>query len=568
MEALRDISRQPLVLHGSAYALLAGIHWSLVWCMRYPTIFYDEAIYLGFARYFAGVSHVLNLTGGASGHFGYALLLAPAFKLAPGFHEQYLLALCINGLLMSTSYLSLYYLISRMTVLPRNAAIAIAFATCLYPSFFLFSKFVVTENAFVPVFLLVPVSLLRLLEGPTIGKAALAGGAAGAAYVVHSRGSSVLLGGAVLLVVLVLLRRMPWHLAALALAIMAGAYTLTNRENLRLLDLGYSGTGLPQSGAALAYLKSPSGRYAAFEVLAGEIVYLLQATYCLFFAGWAGMIVQAWRLPGRASRGSRIAVTVFLVAAGISIACGAAIFIGSQDPFHRADHLLIGRYNEGAAAIFIAFALALVWRAASDRGARWLLIQCYAAGAVTLVCLTLVLPAHPERLAISSVNSLANVPLIQLVGGTDLRRATLAALAISACLILVFLYKRLLAIGFLAALFLLSGLRTFGLAYSQRMLPWNARPTRLAGVIARSGATGTVDYDMSAWSPSCYASYQLELPGARFDQFRSAQGGTPKSGVVIAGEQWKDGPRLGFTKVDHESSADQALWVRASRRDP
>src|SRR5215469_5332674 len=92
-------TRHPLVLHSCAYVLLVLLHLTLATRMRYPTVFYDEGTYLGYARYLAGTQHSLNMAGGAAGaHYGYPLLLVPAFLLSSTFYSQYHLVLAINGL--------------------------------------------------------------------------------------------------------------------------------------------------------------------------------------------------------------------------------------------------------------------------------------------------------------------------------------------------------------------------------------------------------------------------------------------------------------------------------------
>ena len=223
-------NRRPWIIHVSAYLLLLVIHLTFAAQMRYPTVFYDEIVYLGFARYFSGVEHIVNLAGGGMGHFGYALFLMPAFWTASTFYYQYHLVLAINALLMSSVYLSLYFLLSRLTRLPRLACVAIAFITGLYPSFILFTNFAVADNVFVPLYLLVLVALYQLLETQTYWAATLLGLAGGMSYMAHTRGSSVLLAAATIIIILAAGGRLPRRPALVSLAILAVFYFATQRE--------------------------------------------------------------------------------------------------------------------------------------------------------------------------------------------------------------------------------------------------------------------------------------------------------------------------------------------------
>jgi hypothetical protein len=554
-----EIARKPVVLHGSAYAFLVGIHLAMAFCMRYPTVFYDECVYLGFARYFAGVSHVPNLTGGAYGHFGYALLLAPAFWVSPVFYHQFQAALFINAILISASYFGLYYLLSRLTDLPPRASAAVAFTTCLYPSFLRFSNHAITENAFIPAYLLAVVCLLRLVERPGFARAILAGCAAGMTYTIHSRGLAVVVGAALLLTALAARRRLPWRYVAAALLVLSCVYAATNRESVHLQALGYHGGGLTQVGALTAYFKTPAGFRAFLMVLVGELVYLLQATYCLYFAGIAYMVALAWKSSGGAGRTARMAISVFLLAVWVEIDVGAAVFIAPQDIYHRSDHLLIGRYTEGVVAVLIAFSLALVWRAASDSRVRRMFGVGMVAGATVLVIGTVIVSPLAPFLNVN-INSLSNLPIIWLSGGRSLLRATLLALMGAGAVAAVLWLKRRWAVVLVASLFLGGGAYIFKKVTSQRMTPPGAHSSTLISALRATQAVA-IDYDMSAWHGFCYSSYQLLLPQTYFSQFDSARGETPKAAVVIASESWKDAARLGYAYVNREPVPDQALWV-------
>ena len=123
--------------------------------MRYPTVVYDELVYVGFARFFSGTAEMPNLYGGVYGHFGYSLLIAPLYLFRTGFPWQYHATLLLNSLCMSAMYFPLFGLLSRIFPSPRRVLIAAAAITALYPPYLLISNYVVAENLFIPLYLTV-----------------------------------------------------------------------------------------------------------------------------------------------------------------------------------------------------------------------------------------------------------------------------------------------------------------------------------------------------------------------------------------------------------------------------
>lgn len=552
------VACRPLAVHASIYFVLVLMHLAVAAQMRYPTVFYDEGAYLGYARYLAGAHHSVNLAGGAGGgHFGYALLLAPAFLLASTFYYQYHLALIINSLLMSGIYFSLYFLLSRLTHLGRSPCIGIAFITCLYPSFLLFPNFVIADNAFIPIYLLVLVALYLLLDTETYWSSILFGGSAGLAYMVHNRGGSVLATAAAFVVILAICKRLPYRLSAISLALMAAFYVATDHG---IAAMGAAnGTPPPPASSIVHLLLNGSGFGAFLLVFIGQIVYLCQTTFCLYFAGWR----MLWATDLEESPRVGSIVIGFVAVTATVIGVGAALFISTQDPFSRPDHMLIGRYNEGTLAIVLALSFALLYQAAHDAHWRRVLAWWMGGSALVLCMGTMVVGPSMHNVGMCSVNSLSNMALIGILHASDISRVSLLVLPLSAMVLLGTRRRAWAGLGLTGIFFSLSGAYVFVFWYSQRPMAPGSNPARLAPLLSKIGkATDTVSYDMSVWSPFFYSTYQLLAP-EQFEQFRSDRSETPRSAMVIAGSKWKDAARLGYLFVDSETMTDNALWVNS-----
>jgi hypothetical protein len=98
----KRIARSPLIVPSGVYAALVLLHLLAAFQVRYPTIFHDDFVCLGFGRFFSGTFSLPNVLGGGYGHFGSALPTVPAFLLSSSFPDQFLLVLVINSLLIST----------------------------------------------------------------------------------------------------------------------------------------------------------------------------------------------------------------------------------------------------------------------------------------------------------------------------------------------------------------------------------------------------------------------------------------------------------------------------------
>lgn len=554
---LNQLVRRPLMIHSGVYAALVLLHLLFALQVRYPTVFYDEIVYLGFARFFSGASWLPNLIGGGYGHFGYGLLTVPAFLVSSSFPDQFRLVLVINSVLISTCYLSLFFLLSRLTEIPRRAATLIAVVICLYPSYLLFPNFAISENAFIPLYLLVLVALVLFLEKPVLRNAALLGCSAGLCYMMHSRGLSVLLATGILAMALTLRRRVPSLAAAVVLLLLAGFYLVTRQGLSHIVALTHG--AIPAPWASLAPLGSWEGWKAFLLAFTGEVVYLAQTTVCLYFAGLACILADLGTAV-RDSRRTSPPVLAFIVVTVVAVAVGSAVFVAPQDIYSRPDHLMAGRYNEGAAPIVLAFSLVLLYRATREEAWNQKLRRTVCMTALALCGATLLVAPHVRNLGMCSINALGTVAFVDGLRTTEISRVTLLAVILTGTLFALHRKYGLKAVGFLAALFVLNGFSVFWLHYRQAV-PRDFHPAALTKLLPKLDSVREISYDMSVWHPFLYSSYQLMAPRLRFVQFASAKGETPVSPVAIAGRNWKDAAALGYRYVAGETIADNSLWV-------
>lgn len=111
-----------------------------------PLIFADEAGYIGNARYLAGGLPIQMLKAGAY-YPGYSLLLTPLFWLGLSAPQTYRAILILNGLLISTTFISLIFWIRWVLADTSKHGYGIALAASVYPTFFVQPGFAMSESA-------------------------------------------------------------------------------------------------------------------------------------------------------------------------------------------------------------------------------------------------------------------------------------------------------------------------------------------------------------------------------------------------------------------------------------
>jgi hypothetical protein len=155
-----------------------------------PWILIDELIYSDLARSLGdtGTFHVRGEPIPWS-NFGYVVLIAPAWLLTEAQSTAYALAKTINvGL--GVLALALVYFWARRLTTAGYAVLAVGL-TALMPSL-LYAGMLVSENGFLPTFLLATFATALTLERPTLGRQALAFAAIGLACFIRVQGIALL----------------------------------------------------------------------------------------------------------------------------------------------------------------------------------------------------------------------------------------------------------------------------------------------------------------------------------------------------------------------------------------
>lgn len=382
-----------------------------------PWIFVDELVHSDLARSLQEEGRFLVRDRHVTVSFVYPALIAPAWE-AGSMATTYALAKTINAVAMSLAAIPVYVW-GRRFLSERGALVAAALTLCL--PLFVLTGTLMTENAFLPLFLLALLAAAVALEQPTLARQALLVGAV--ALTVATRIQGLLLLPIMATAILVYSRRRLrafWPVAA-ATAAAALAYLLLKvAEGRSLFALGvYAGVRRAD------YSAGDQARWLAYT--AGELVLALGVVPLCALA----VCLAAAR---RAEAAERAFLAVASAAVGWSLVLGA--LAGSWEPTGLKE-----RYVVHAAPV--AFLSLVLW---VERGAprpRWL-ARLVAAAAVTLVA------ALPLRTLFGEPslpgNAFGLIPFFRLAeatGSVAAVRALLAAAAVAAAASFLLVPRRL-----------------------------------------------------------------------------------------------------------------------------
>jgi hypothetical protein len=550
------------------YSLLVAVHVALAWTMRQPHLFADELGYLGHARYLAGTGGMPDMGTTTYYHFGYSLLLVPAFWLFPDPHETYRAVLVTNAFLISLLYVGLYDFLRRVLHASRGHAVVIASITCLYPASLLQSNLAWAENAVIPGYAALVCAFSWLVRRGTPASGVVFGLLSAFLYTVHPRMLPLVLLAAVLLLLLAWRRIVPWRTALVGLSCIAVVCVATTLSNEHLRSLGWA----PHKRAErvtgmLSGVLSWTGVYGVALSAIGQLLYSTQATFGLFVVGvwYAGSQIRQVVVQGlrRLECPHHVMVLLFVLLSSTGILFAAAVSNAKGGP--RADHFIYGRYMETSLPVLTVLGLAGLWRV--NARVRWRAVV--PATLLVLTLLTVVFnwtrgEALASRTAIVPANILGIYPVVREIGLIDATAVSVVAAAIF--LIVGAAFTRIAAAGLsiVALCFAVAAAKDQEAVFVP-IQPHLATANQLPEHVRQMGGVRALGYDQAFYHrgsvPLRFFSYQYLLPGVEFIRFNSAKGQRPPTDVVISGVGWRDAQRFGARLAAVEFDADQALWV-------
>ena len=424
----------PLLLAGLMLLAFVGRMW-LNGRVDAPWIMTDELAHSEMAKSFAD-GDGLEVRGSPSyARTLYPLLISPAW-LADSVETAFAAAKAINTVLMTLACVPVYLWARRL--MSEGWALAAAMLFLLLPAF-AYTATIMTESAFLPLFLLALLALARALETPTVLWQLCAVATALVAAAVRLQGLVLLavLVTAILLDALVAGWESESRLRAIGTRLRRFAATGVALAACALAFVAYGLVGGGLSGAFGGYRSVLDLEYSLAEGLRWTVFHAAELVLAVGILPAAAFLVLAgvWMRPG-SSPADR---------AFVSVTTAALLWIVPQAGFFASRYSLrIEERNMFYVEPLLLLALVAWVARGAPRPARWTAV----AVAVPLA----LLPAIPiERLFNVSLlsDTFALIPLMRLSaqfdGGNDTLRALLAVGGLAAALLFVLVPRRLAA---------------------------------------------------------------------------------------------------------------------------
>ncbi len=516
----------------------------------HPSVVFDEAGYLGNARWLARSGAGWDMPTAPRYALGYPLVIAPVTRVFTSAGPQWRAILGVNAVLLASMVPLVAAVARRVLGAARGPALLAAGIGALAPAVVAAGVSAIAENLALP---LVPASVLALHATRSRGpKAYLFGPVVALLYATHARFTVAIVLGLVVLAVGSRRRLMASAVAmgnaALLVAGTLVAWIATRAVEAARWDNVERLEGGPEEIRNL--ITSFDGLQELTSTAVGQAWYLTVGSLGLSVIGVAGLVSalrarqaqagdETRSAPGipvtAGGRGSRVIVD--RLAVGYLLTLAAAVFAVSvaffaQNRF-RADHLVYGRHNDSFTPLWLAAGVLTLL--AADRR-RLLRLGALAGGAIVVLFAWLAIDRDADTYD-GRYSAFAVPAIIRYVAGNPsgtFWRASLAGLVGLLAVLLVLLgTRRPRLLGpLLVVWFVWAGFGTTGAtAAFQRVIyrDWEV-PTEV-----RALGVDAVSIDIrSAGAGFTDLSYPFHLPDVRFTTFDPALGEGPDQPFVLA----------------------------------
>ena len=537
--------------HTFVIAALFGLHLWVALQAQFPRSFYDEMVYLGFARLFAGVADMPDLAQGGLGHFGYSIVLAPIFFVLEEFADQYRAVLVLNSVFLTSTYVAIYLLVRRLSTAPHSIAIFVAVVAALYPSYVVFAEFAIAEAIYVPWYACLLLLLYRYLSAPSWNRAVVLGLVAGVGYTLHARSIAVLLclWGVVSFQALKQRSFRPHFLALFLIPVLFIVGVEQGKNYLETLTGAWYPGGSERVSAVLR--DRPLALVPGF---AGQLFCLSAGSILLYPLGLTILGGIAAGRPGASRNGAPEQLTAgFVLTSHLFTLIGSVFFLLPEWLHGQPAKILSSRYPEGTLAIIIAAGALSIWLA--ERDARWRRLVCAGLVGSALVLgysglLTApYIPLDDLRSGLR-IETITLIPLILTLSPVSYGKVALVVASLSGSIFLLARWNPLAGLAVVSLCFL-------GMTWVVQRHFTNIQ-TAIAEQInyhivrqaAELPAGSQIAFDLASWHPFPFSYYQLYLPDKTFEPFDSSIGqAPPPSAMLIAG------PQIGHLEGNYRASA-------------
>jgi hypothetical protein len=303
-----------------------------------PWIMIDEIVYSELAKSFAAHASFLVRDVPSHGYgFVYPVVLAPAYRLYSAVPDAYAAAKAINAVVMSLAAVPAYFLGRRL--LRPSLALVVAALTVLVPSM-LYTGTLMTENVFYPLFLVVALAIIAMLERPTPLRQLIVLALCLLAYLTRQQAVALVAAAATAPLLLALTERRGRTLRSFATlySILAAAGAVALLDTVARGRSIYSLLGAYRAATSRTYTVSGVAHYLLYHVAELDL-YLGVVPFAALLALWLTSRRSSYR--ARAFAAGSFAIVFWLVLEVAAFASQQSLRIEERNMFYVAPLALV-----------------------------------------------------------------------------------------------------------------------------------------------------------------------------------------------------------------------------------
>lgn len=332
------------------YLCYFAIHFLISMVSKMPLI-WDEAGYMGIA------SKIATGAGNGFGYYGgYSLLIAPAYWLSKDTFVIYRIIQVINALIISflpvLSYLFICKFNNSLSLAKKLIAVA---AVCTYPGYLISSNLALPEGTFAVLFTLLLYLAYDIINQEKYTFKSLLPLAALYVFLcfVHPRALPVIF----ILIGFIIYKKVKFTKKAIVVIGISAAVLITAFFIVMHQLTGSENINISHLSSMIMDTVSFQGIWSFLSSFITQFGYLILSTFGLVILGFYALFRKGRNREGR----------IFIGLSFLSVMVLSAIFMKHIE---RADHVLYGRYNEGALVPLLICGLVFILTAKIEK--KWL----------------------------------------------------------------------------------------------------------------------------------------------------------------------------------------------------
>ena len=310
----------------------------------------DEYGYWANAAYFSGLDWSATVSKIPYYSYGYSLLLVPLFKIFNNTTTMYQVAVLLNGIMVSISFLLCYDIAKKVIKnCDKIVLLSISFLISMYSTYINYSHTTWNECLLMFIFWLLTWCYVNLNNKTIIYKFVVIGILSSYIYIVHQRALGILVASIIIIILMKIFNRITtkqFFSMIIPIIIILAIHNIIKDNIQSNLWLNGSGVAINDYSGQLnkiIKLLSIEGLISFGKISIGQLFYLGTATFLVFYFGIFELLQSILNIDINIKKDDIIYLYLLVFLSSVFTITISAISVINPG---RIDQIVYGRYNE------------------------------------------------------------------------------------------------------------------------------------------------------------------------------------------------------------------------------